>query len=271
MLFLNNIKTNNEIVTLNDLLMGLNKLGITDGDNLILHCSLKSFGYLVGGEETIFMAIKSIIKDKGNIVVPSQSVELSHPESWTNPPLPKELISKVADNIPGFNKETTIVSKALGQFCGYFWKLKEVYRTNHPLYSFTVYGSSSHEISMSQTLDFPFGDHSPLGWLYNNCGKILMLGTDFETNTAIHLAETRVYEEIVVEKAKISTEKGDEWISFKNKPLDNYDDYLELEKEYCKQHINMCRCVKVGNSILKVYDLKSVVDFSSKYYLSKCK
>lgn len=30
-----------------------------------------------------------------------------------------------------------------------------------------------------------------------------MIGTDFDTNTTIHLAETFVYNDIIVEKAKI--------------------------------------------------------------------
>ena len=66
------------------------QLGIKQGDTLLVHASLSSLGYVVGGAETLFLALRDIIGDQGTIVVPSQTVEISDPATWQYPPVPKE-------------------------------------------------------------------------------------------------------------------------------------------------------------------------------------
>lgn len=264
--FLKNINCINQIICCDQLKEVLKIIGIKDGDNLIVHCSLKKMGYVVGGVEAIFEAVTASVGNMGNVIVPSQSVELSHPESWQYPPLKDSLINVVADNMLGFDKNLTPVSSSLGKFCEYFCMHSGTVRSNHPLYSFSIFGKDSDTIAATQSLDFPFGVNSPLYWLYLNGGKILMIGTDFETNTTIHLAETLVYKDIVIEKAKI---KNNAWVCFQNRLLDKYDDYIDLEKAYCVDNQDSFLSYKLGNSEIRVFEVKSLVDYAIKYYSDK--
>lgn len=68
------------------------QLGIKQGDTLLVHASLSSLGYVVGGAETLFLVIREVIGNEGTIVVPSQTVEISDPASWQYPPVPESFV-----------------------------------------------------------------------------------------------------------------------------------------------------------------------------------
>ena len=97
--------------------------------------------------------------------------------------------------------------------------------------------------------------------------KVLMIGTDFEKNTSLHLAENRFNREVIYEKSKILLNDGEKWISFKNIELDLYDDYLEIQKNFMEQYtvnhfsINECN--------VYLFDMKECVDFAEHYYKIK--
>ena len=135
------------------------------------------------------------------------------------------------------------------------------------MYSFTAIGHRAAEIAPNEGFDFPFGEQSPLGKMYALKAKILMIGTNFETNTSLHLAENRLNREVLIERSKISTTNGDEWIEFKNVDLDSYDDYLEIQKEFMKAH-------QVGKETLNgaellLSDMAECVDFARNYYIER--
>ena len=135
------------------------------------------------------------------------------------------------------------------------------------MYSFTAIGEKDNEIIGLDTFDFPFGDKSPLGRMYSIGAKVLMIGTDFETNTSLHLAENRLNREVIHEKSKILTENGEKWISFKNIELDIYDDYLEIQKNFMEQYT--VNHILINESNVFLFDMKESVDFTEHYYKIK--
>ena len=102
------------------------QLGIKEGDTLLVHASLSSLGYVVGGAEALFWALREVIGDKGTIVVPSQTVEISDSASWQYPPVPEEWHDVIRDAIPAYSKNLSY-SKAMGafsQFIGILFETK---------------------------------------------------------------------------------------------------------------------------------------------------
>lgn len=135
------------------------------------------------------------------------------------------------------------------------------------MYSFTAIGEKAVEIIGEDTFDFPFGEESPLARLYSIGAKVLMIGTDFETNTSLHLAENRLNREVIHEKSKIVTKDGEKWISFKNIELNLYDDYLEIQKYFMKQfNVNH---ILINEGTVYLFDMKECVDFTQHYYQIK--
>lgn len=242
------------------------QLGIKEGDTLLVHASLSSLGYVVGGAEALFWALREVIGDKGTIVVPSQTVEISDPASWQYPPVPEEWHDVIRDAIPAYSKNLSY-SKAMGAFSQFIGILLDSIRSNHPMYSFTAIGKKASEIIGQDSFDFPFGDKSPLGRMYSIGAKVLMIGTDFETNTSLHLAENRLNREVIYEKSKILTKDGEKWISFKNIELDIYDDYLEIQKNFTEQYT--VNHISINESNIYLFDMKECVDFAEHYYQLK--
>ena len=158
-------------------------------------------------------------------------------------------------------------SKAMGAFSQFIGILPDSIRSNHPMYSFTAIGENASEIIGQVFFDFPFGDESPLGRMYSIGAKVLMIGTDFETNTSIHLAENRLNREVIQERSKILTEHGEKWISFKNIELDIYDDYLEIQKNFMEQYT--VNHILINESNVFLFDMKESVDFTEHYYKIK--
>ena len=253
-------------ITKEVLIHKFSQLGIKSGDTLLVHASLSSLGYVVGGAEALFLALTEIIGEQGTIVVPSQTVEISDPASWQYPPVPEEWHDVIRDAMPAYSKELSY-SKAMGAFSQLIGILPDSIRSNHPMYSFTAIGKKASEIIGQDSFDFPFGDESPLRRMYSIGAKILMIGTDFETNTSLHLAEHRLNREIIHERSKILTEDGEKWISFKNIELDIYDDYLEIQKNFMEQYT--VNYIKINEGNVYLFDMKECVDFTHRYYDSK--
>ena len=91
------------------------QLGIKQGDTLLVHASLSSLGYVIGGPEALFLALREIIGEQGTIVVPSQTVEISDPASWQYPPVPEEWHDVIRNAMPAYSKDLSY-SKAMGAF-----------------------------------------------------------------------------------------------------------------------------------------------------------
>ena len=242
------------------------QLGIKQGDTLLVHASLSSLGYVVGGAEALFLALREVIGKEGTIVVPSQTVEISDPATWQYPPVPVEWHDVIRSSMPAYSRNLSY-SKGMGAFSQFIGILLDSIRSNHPMYSFTAIGEKASEIIGQDSFDFPFGDKSPLGRMYSIGAKVLMIGTDFETNTSLHLAENRLNREVIQERSKILTEHGEKWIAFKNIELDIYDDYLEIQKNFMDQ--NTVNHISINESNVYLFDMKECVDFAQRYYHSK--
>ena len=245
------------------LIQKFSQLGIKQGNTLLVHASLSSLGYVVGGAEALFLALREVIGKEGTIVVPSQTVEISDPATWQYPPVPVEWHDIIRSSMPAYSKDLSY-SKGMGAFSQFVGLLPSSIRSNHPMYSFTAIGEKANEIIGQDTFDFPFGEESPLARMYSIGAKVLMIGTDFETNTSLHLAENRLNREVIQEKSKILTKTGEKWISFKNVELDLYDDYLEVQKNFMEQY--SVNHIKINEGNVYLFDMKECVDFAQRYY-----
>lgn len=199
----------------------LRQLGLEWGDTIMLHASLRAFGYLIGGAETIIEALLSTLGPEGTLgVMPSQTVGHSNPRFWQYPPAPREWHEKICDSILPYDPERTPVDQELGQTAVYFSRFPNVRRSAHPLYSFCAYGAGAEQIVRDHPLDYGL-DRSPrCKSSMRGIGKNLLLGTTFETNTSLHLAEYFANRPDIEESAPILVDGEKQWVSFKNIDLD---------------------------------------------------
>lgn len=258
------LNNNKQPISKNDLKKLFEKLKLGNGDIVIVHASLSKFGYIIGGARTVYEAIFEVIGKDGTIIVPSQTLENISPDFWK---VSDEWIRKIKNNMPAFNKELS-VSRGMGEFSEFIRNLKNSFRSDHPLYSFSGIGNRVEYILENHSLDYGLGENSPLGVLYKERAKILLLGTDFESNTSIHLAEYSLGRNLIEQEAKIVVDSEERWVKFKNIELDIYDDYLELQKKFLNNERGYKKEI-IQNTQILLIDMRECVDFSKKYYQKK--
>jgi len=124
------------------------------------------------------------------IIVPTFTYQCEDPAAWYEPVISPELLPEYQARTTTFDPATTPVSPDLGFMPEYVRRQAGSHRSNHPVLSFAATGPRASEAVCGQGLDYPLGPNSPLGWLCNNHGVVLMVGTDLTAMTIIHLAET---------------------------------------------------------------------------------
>jgi aminoglycoside N3'-acetyltransferase len=173
------------------LIADLRALGVQPGQHLIVHSSLRRVGPLDGGAETLFEALRIVAGDHATIVVPAQTAG----NSWSSPAflaatagLSDVQLTKYVAAMPGFDPALT-PSAGMGAFAEYVRTGPGAVRSSHPQTSFAAIGDRAAEFTRSHALDCHLGEYSPLGWLYQTRGAVLLLGVGYEACTAMHLSE----------------------------------------------------------------------------------
>lgn len=148
---------------------GLSRLGLDGTQHLIIHASLRSFGQVEGGANTV---VDALIHRSATVMAPA----------FTYGTL---LRSPTAVARQEFRR-TTRVSRDIGQIPQNMVERPEALRSFHPTLSFIAIGEAAQAITAAQTLASPY---QPIGELYRLDGYALLLGTQFDSNTTIHFGE----------------------------------------------------------------------------------
>lgn len=148
----------------------------------IAHASLKTFGTIQGGAETV---LKALVEHVNGLLMPAFTYKtMIFPE--VGPPNNGLTYGKQRDlnlmaqpfryNMPVDSMIGTL-AETLRQYPG-------AMRTAHPILSFA--GHNLDEVLMTQTIYNPF---APIRRLSDHDGWVLLLGVDYTVNTSIHYAE----------------------------------------------------------------------------------
>lgn len=241
-------------------------------DSIEVHTSLSAFGYIPGGEQSVVRVLKEVV-NQGNIIMAAQTADIGDPIDWEDPPATSEARKEIMENMSAFDKETTPIHY-IGKTPEYFRTSKDVKRSNHPLYSMCAWGKDADKIArVRDSYDYPFGLNSPVADLYNLDGKVVMLGTDYESCTSLHLADSTIGRPNLTEKAPIKGEDGKtKWITFKNvDDLDKYDDFNDFGSYFEEKYPDLVVKVPILKGYIRIIPVKPLIDEARKYYTKKDK
>lgn len=237
----------------------LRKLGVKAGDILLVHASLSGIGWVCGGAQSVIDALINVLGEKGTLVMPSHSGELSDPNQWNHPPVPEEWYEAIYKNMPGFDPDKT-PTRGMGKIAELFRTYPNVLRSNHPQVSFSAYGKKNIEITENHPLTPQFGMDSPLGKLYKNNAKVLLLGVGYDACTSFHLSEAIVEG---MPKTKMGTsiiENGiSKWQWFKDFDY-NSEDFECIGKSF--EETTEVTKGKIGNARSILFNTREGVDFA---------
>lgn len=153
----------------NTLSDALRRLGVQKDSVIIVHSSLKSFGYMEGGAEAVVDAILETVTE-GTVIFPS----FNH-----GAPYEKGEVFDI--------RSTPTTNGAIPEA---FRKRPGVKRSMNPTHAFAVYGKDAEEIASAHEKAQAVGAGSPLDYLYKHDGCVLLLGVGYNRNTFHHYVET---------------------------------------------------------------------------------
>lgn len=147
---------------------GLSDLGLPQGAEVLLHSSLRSFGYVEGGADAVIDGLLDCIGPEGTLIVPTltfRGFDTTRPvfDSRTLP------------------SETGKITETVRQRPG-------ALRSLHPLSSVAALGARAQEYTATHG-PTPCGPQSPYWKLWERNGWIVFAGAHFGSNSCFHVAE----------------------------------------------------------------------------------
>src|SRR5690606_39008061 len=117
----------------------LKELGIHKGDQIMVHSSLTSMGWISGGAQAFDEALTDTVTGSGTIVMSSQSADNADPVYWMEPPITENWHADLRDSLPAYDPHLTGL-RGMGKSAECFHSHPSTIRSPHPSHSFMAWG-----------------------------------------------------------------------------------------------------------------------------------
>jgi aminoglycoside 3-N-acetyltransferase len=250
------------LVTKGRIVRDLRRLGVEPGQALLVHASLRSLGWVVGGAPTVVAALRDAVGPAGHVVVPtgteanskSSRAHQAHIETLT-----PDQVDQFHLEMPAFNRLST--PSGMGAISEALRTTEGAVRSAHPQSSFAAIGPEADVLMADHPLECHLGPDSPLGKLHKMDAQVLMIEVEYWAFTGFHLAEylytpqppMRTY------AAVVGAEGARRWEEYEDVVLDDqkFDDIgKSLEKEVAVKR------GRIGHARCRLVPLQAAVEFA---------
>ncbi|GAA1293826.1 AAC(3) family N-acetyltransferase [Saccharothrix xinjiangensis] len=251
-------------VTRSRLASDLGELGLSTGTTVMVHTSLKSLGWVVGGEQTVLDALRDAVGPSGTLVMPAQSWQLCDPAFLGQ--APAAWWPTIRDHLPVYAPQVT-PTRTMGVVAELFRTVPGTLRSGHPHRSISANGPHAVAITATHDLDSPVGERSPLKALYDLDASVLLLGTTPAKITALHLAEHRARwpgKHLVSNGAALIRDGHRTWVTWEELHVED-DDFIEAVDAFTagggRRHT-----APVGDAPAQLLPVRALVDFAAPWF-----
>ena len=122
--------------------------------------------------------------------MPTQSWKNLDPETGVHGEVDEKDWPLIRENWPAYDKKM-MPTNTMGAVAEMFRQWPGSVRSDHPARSICAWGKNAAYLTQNHDLSDIFGESSPLAKLYALNGKVLLLGTGYNKNTSMHLADVR--------------------------------------------------------------------------------
>lgn len=176
---------NDRLYTQRDLAAALRALGVTDGQTVMLHASVKAVGKAMGGPNVILGALLHVLGIDGTLMMYA---------GWEDIPdfvleLPAPLREIYYAEHPPFDPAVARAVRANSVLAEFLRTWPGAVRSHNPEASMVAVGRRAEWITADHALDYGYGVESPLAKLVESEGYVLLLGAPLDTVTLLHHAE----------------------------------------------------------------------------------
>ncbi len=255
------IRNSKRPVTRASLVRDLKRLGVGSGNTVLVHTAFRKLGWVNGGPQALIEALVDAVGETGTIVMTAQT-NLSDPAEWAHPPVPKAWVAEVRRTMPAYDPKAT-PTRGQGVVPEYFRGLPRVIRSAHPSISFCARGKRARSLMAKHTLEADFGETSPLGKMARADAKVLMIGTTYESCTALHLAEHRsAAAPLARQGAPMMVEGERKWVWYKGMDHDSTD-FDAIGRAFERKHSHTFSKAKLGIATTRLVDMSTLVEFAA--------
>lgn len=250
-----------KIVLKEDIVRALKDVGVHEGQTIMVHTSLSSFGFVCGGAQTMIEALLECTGEEGTLMMPAQSWKNLDPETGVHWEEPREWWQTIRDNWPAYDKAIT-PTNTMGAVAEMFRKWPGALRSDHPARSVAALGRYAEYLTRDHDLSNIFGEGSPVGKLYELDGYVLLMGVGYDKNTSIHLADVRAEypgKHYVTEHSAMMVNGKREWAAYQTLFVDG-EDFEQIGEAFELQG-NTSR-VLLGNGSICLMRQRELVDFA---------
>jgi len=242
-------------VSRRDIKNGLSELGLKRADFIEVHSSLRAFGYVEGGADTVIDALLETVGEEGTVIMPGGP----HFE--------------IGQGLSSFEVDKTPVKKDLGTIPETFRRSRQAIRSVHPKYSWVAIGARAKWFIQGQEkLMLHWGREQPLYKLYEvgESAYVLLLGVDQNSNSLIHIAEEVANVPYLKEKFEVSKLLVQDFYKLtldeRKKILAKHNagparDFNRLEHLFKKRSI--MRTSRIGQSAVRLIKARKMIDIVS--------
>ncbi|MFO7975397.1 MAG: AAC(3) family N-acetyltransferase [Candidatus Hydrogenedentota bacterium] len=236
-------------VTQDDILRGLQELGVRRGELVYVHSSLSAFGYVDGGADAVIDALLAAVGPEGTVAVPTFTWERNHAKS---------VVEFDVANDPS----------EVGRITEVFRQRPEAIRNEHVCHSTAAIGPAT-EVIMGGSVH-PFAYDASLYRCYELDSWYIFLGCGFSSGTALHTVEEmmqvpyRYYRGF--EGSTVIRPDGTRVpaVSVEFLRQDGYrNDFAKMDAVF--QADGILRHTHVGNATLTAARIRDVINGSVKY------
>ena len=161
-------------------------LGISPGDTVMVHASVKALGEIAGGPDQIHLAIKDALTDAGTMMMYASCPD--YYDDVGRGVYPGSIEREILEKMPPFDALTARAARDNGTLVEFFRTYPGSLVNNH-VARFVAWGAQARHLLSEQPWDFPFGKGSALDRFVELNGKILLIGCDHDNVTFLHYAE----------------------------------------------------------------------------------
>lgn len=198
-------------ITRSELAACLTAISLEPGQTLMLHTSLSSLGYVIGGADAVVLALQEVLGEQGTVMALA-SWDHAPPDSdrgWT-----EQVRDAYLRDPPAFDPAVSACARYVGRLPERIRTWPGTVRSDHPEASFVALGEQAAWLTEDQPNDHPYGAGSPLAKLLEVGGSILLLGAPLESITMLHHAEELAQvpkKRSVHYSAPVKTPSGIDW------------------------------------------------------------
>lgn len=235
------------VLTRDRLAADLRRLGVQAGDLLMIHSSLRSLGFVVGGAATVVDALLDVLGPTGTLVGPSFNFETAlDPDFVFDPCNTPSDMGAIADEI----------RRRAGK-----------QRSRHLTHSLSAIGLHAETI-VTAGGPTAWAADDPLGTIFKLGGRFLLLGVTYQTLTACHVLEVafRPHRRTLDTLRRRLRQPNGSLVAFENTVYlrdVNYPGYDFNRVGQAMEDAGITAVAPVGNAIARLIPAQPLRDFAT--------